>query len=287
MAWVTAINIPAVVPESLCPLETFCSVENSFFHTSLTTIRSPHFPLFTKTCSACFPFSFPPVLLTALPFLMPFLVCSMAYTFLTTFAFCHDLTSLDNLRALFSGVILFFLAIFAFFLRLDVYYQPSRVFSNRLAFPDNPCLFSGLKFVDNLRASFTIQPFSNKIPQVFHPGCKVVLGSGPGQETRFATAVVGAAEASGAEFGGSIVLESSLALNHGDGIRVAAARPGRVEAANYRKRQVGYIALDSSISVTHRDGHLVVDRWRELEKKRKYVALPPCLPDHHWHRFGA
>lgn len=56
------------------------------------------------------------------------------------------------------------------------------------------------------------------------------------------TAVVGATEASGAEVGvscgGSVVLEASLTLNHAEGTNVAAARPGRVEAANYRKRQV-------------------------------------------------
>lgn len=79
-------------------------------------------------------------------------------------------------------------------------------------------------------------------PQIFRPGCKVVLGSGPGQEERFATAVVGATETNGAEVGascgGSVVLEASLALNHGEGTKVAAARPERVEAANYRKRQV-------------------------------------------------
>lgn len=38
-------------------------------------------------------------------------------------------------------------------------------------------------------------------------------------------------------YGGSIVLEVPVAHDYAEGARVAAARPGRVEAAGYRKRQ--------------------------------------------------
>lgn len=86
--------------------------------------------------------------------------------------------------------------------------------------------------------------------QIFRPGCKVVLGSGAsvGQEGRFVTAVVGSVEAGGREparpeaedagGGGYVVLEVPVKLDHIEGTRVVNGRPGRVEAAAYRKRQV-------------------------------------------------
>lgn len=85
--------------------------------------------------------------------------------------------------------------------------------------------------------------------QIFRPGCKLVLGSGAsvGQEGRFVTAVVGAIEAGGGEpgrpeavdagGGGYVVLEMPVKLDHAEGTRVVNGRPGRVEAAAYRKRQ--------------------------------------------------
>lgn len=86
--------------------------------------------------------------------------------------------------------------------------------------------------------------------QVFRAGCKLVLGSGPsaGQEGRFVTAVVGSVETGGGDGvggvgegeaggGGYVVLEMPVKLNHAEGTRVANGRPGRVEAAAYRRRQ--------------------------------------------------
>ncbi|CAM9466188.1 unnamed protein product [Ectocarpus fasciculatus] len=84
-------------------------------------------------------------------------------------------------------------------------------------------------------------------PEIFRAGCKLVLGSGAsaGQEGRFVTAVVGSIETgrggeglSGeAAGGGYVVLEMSVKLDHPEGARVVNGRPGRVEAAAYRKRQ--------------------------------------------------
>lgn len=45
---------------------------------------------------------------------------------------------------------------------------------------------------------------------------------------------VGEVEAGG---GGYVVLETPVKLDHAEGTRVANGRPGRVEAAAYRKRQ--------------------------------------------------
>ncbi|CBJ33221.1 calmodulin-like myosin-light chain [Ectocarpus siliculosus] len=82
-------------------------------------------------------------------------------------------------------------------------------------------------------------------PEIFRAGCKLVLGSGAsaGQEGRFVTAVVGfietAREGSGeAAGGGYVVLETPVKLDHPEGAKVVNGRPGRVEAAAYRKRQV-------------------------------------------------
>lgn len=91
------------------------------------------------------------------------------------------------------------------------------------------------------------------LTQIFRAGCKLVLGSGAsaGQEGRFVTAVVGSVETGGgggvggvggvgegeAGGGGYIVLEMPVKLDHAEGTRVANGRPGRVEAAAYRKRQ--------------------------------------------------
>lgn len=77
-------------------------------------------------------------------------------------------------------------------------------------------------------------------PQIFRAGCKVVLGSGAAKEERFITAIVRSADGGGGEvggYGGSIVLEASLASNHAEGTRVATVRPGRFEAEGYRKRK--------------------------------------------------
>lgn len=77
--------------------------------------------------------------------------------------------------------------------------------------------------------------------QIFRAGCKIVLGSGVGQEERFVSAVVASAEEEGNEVerdcGGSIVLETSVSRHHPKGERVLPVRPGRAEAENYKKRQ--------------------------------------------------
>lgn len=83
--------------------------------------------------------------------------------------------------------------------------------------------------------------------QIFRPGCKVVLGSGLGQEERFVTAVVAAAQSNGGggegrgdkdDYGGMLILEKSLEHNHAEGARVSAVRPSRVEGTDYDRRQV-------------------------------------------------
>lgn len=98
--------------------------------------------------------------------------------------------------------------------------------------------------------------------QIFRAGCKLVLGSGAsaGQEGRFVTAVVGSVETGGgggvggvggvgeggAGGGGYVVLEMPVKLDHAEGTRVANGRPGRAEAAAYRKRQARGKTLGSS-----------------------------------------
>lgn len=79
---------------------------------------------------------------------------------------------------------------------------------------------------------------SNIKRQVFRTGWKVVLGSGSAQERRFVTAVVASAQVGEGGDGGRLVLETSLAHDHPVGAPAAIARPGRAEAAGFRKRQV-------------------------------------------------
>ncbi|CAM9744831.1 unnamed protein product [Scytosiphon promiscuus] len=76
-------------------------------------------------------------------------------------------------------------------------------------------------------------------PEIFRSGCKIVLGSGAsvGQEGRFVTAVSGRPDAGEAGGGGYVVLEMPVKLDHAEGTRVVNGRPGRAEAAAYRKRQ--------------------------------------------------
>lgn len=73
-------------------------------------------------------------------------------------------------------------------------------------------------------------------------GCKIVLGSGGGQEDHFVSAVVASAEEEDnkeeRDCGGSIVLETSVSRNHPKGEKVLPVQPGRAEAEAYKKRQV-------------------------------------------------
>lgn len=84
-------------------------------------------------------------------------------------------------------------------------------------------------------------------------------GASAGQEGRFVTAVVGPVETGGgggvggvggvregeAGGGGYVVLEMPVKLSHAEGTKVANGRPGRVEAAAYRKRQARSYILNT------------------------------------------
>lgn len=65
----------------------------------------------------------------------------------------------------------------------------------------------------------------------------MVLGTGATQERDFVTAVVLVDDAGEDGDGGWIVLENFLAHSHPKGARAIAIRPGKAEAAGYRKRQ--------------------------------------------------
>lgn len=81
---------------------------------------------------------------------------------------------------------------------------------------------------------------------MFQPGCKAIVSCGAREERCFVTAVVLNDDVGGGGEDGWIVLERSLIRDHPEGVQVTSARPGKAEAAGYRRRQVG---IEGSIDI--------------------------------------